>query len=75
MSPASRSGATDRPGSERASDADVVLRAEHVSVEYDGVVPTRAVRDVSLELRRGEILGIAGESGWHAGTRQPCAVR
>jgi peptide/nickel transport system ATP-binding protein len=42
---------------------DVVLRAEHVSVVYDGDSPTRAVRDVSIELRRGEVLGIAGESG------------
>jgi peptide/nickel transport system ATP-binding protein len=43
--------------------ADVVLDAEHVSVEYAGAPPTRAVRDVSIELRRGEVLGIAGESG------------
>jgi peptide/nickel transport system ATP-binding protein len=43
--------------------ADVVLRAEHVSVEYAAARPTRAVRDVTLELRRGEVLGIAGESG------------
>ncbi len=42
---------------------DVVLRAEHVRVEYAGRRPTRAVRDVTLELRRGEVLGIAGESG------------
>jgi peptide/nickel transport system ATP-binding protein len=42
---------------------DIVLRAEHVSVQYDGPLPTRAVRDVSLELRRGEVLGIVGESG------------
>ena len=45
------------------SGPDVILRAEHVSVEYAGRRPTRAVRDVSLELRRGEVLGIAGESG------------
>jgi peptide/nickel transport system ATP-binding protein len=43
--------------------ADVVLRAEHISVEYAARRPTRAVRDVTLELRRGEVLGIAGESG------------
>jgi peptide/nickel transport system ATP-binding protein len=49
-------------GSQTARD-DVVLRAEHVSVEYAGTTPVRAVRDVSLDLRRGEILGIAGESG------------
>ncbi|MFD7504609.1 ABC transporter ATP-binding protein [Streptomyces sp. NPDC059850] len=42
---------------------DVVLRAEHISVTYEGERPTHAVRDVSFELRRGELLGIAGESG------------
>jgi peptide/nickel transport system ATP-binding protein len=42
---------------------DLVLRATDLSVEFDGPRPTRAVRDVSLELRRGEVLGIAGESG------------
>ena len=42
---------------------DVILRAEHVCVEYAGRRPTRAVRDVTFELRRGEVLGIAGESG------------
>jgi peptide/nickel transport system ATP-binding protein len=43
--------------------SDLVLRAEHISVEYAGARPTKAVRDVTLELRRGEVLGIAGESG------------
>jgi len=42
---------------------DIVLRAEHVSVSYASRRPVRAVRDVSLELRRGEVLGIVGESG------------
>jgi peptide/nickel transport system ATP-binding protein len=42
---------------------DVVLRASHVSVDYVGARSTHAVRDVSVELRRGEVLGIAGESG------------
>ncbi|GAB2870746.1 ABC transporter ATP-binding protein [Streptomyces mayteni] len=42
---------------------DVVLRAEHLDVVYEGRRPRHAVRDVSLELRRGEVLGIAGASG------------
>jgi len=58
MTPASAAA-----GPPSAGAGDVVLRAEHVSVEYAGAAPTRAVRDVSLELRRGEVLGIAGESG------------
>src|ERR1017187_8896377 len=47
----------------QGSGPDLVLRAEHISVEYSGQRPTRAVRDVSIELYRGEMLGIAGESG------------
>ncbi|MFC1440287.1 ABC transporter ATP-binding protein [Streptacidiphilus sp. N1-10] len=46
-----------------STDADVVLSVEHLSVEYAGERPTRAVRDVSFQLRRGELLGVAGESG------------
>jgi peptide/nickel transport system ATP-binding protein len=42
---------------------DVVLRASEIRVEYAGWRPTRAVRGVTIELRRGEVLGIAGESG------------
>jgi peptide/nickel transport system permease protein len=41
-----------------------VLELKNLRVEYrGGASPVRAVNDVSLTLRRGEILGIAGESG------------
>jgi peptide/nickel transport system ATP-binding protein len=44
-------------------EQDLVLRATGLSVDYEGARPTHAVREVSLELRRGEVLGLAGESG------------
>jgi peptide/nickel transport system ATP-binding protein len=43
--------------------ADPVLTIEDFSVDYLGEKTTHAVRNVSLELKRGEILGLAGESG------------
>ncbi|MCS7477466.1 dipeptide/oligopeptide/nickel ABC transporter permease/ATP-binding protein [Umezawaea endophytica] len=46
----------------RGSD-DAVLTVSGLSVVYQGEKPVHAVRDVSLTLRRGEILGLAGESG------------
>ncbi|NUT96294.1 MAG: ATP-binding cassette domain-containing protein, partial [Saccharothrix sp.] len=48
--------------SERPSD-DVVLTVDGLSVVYQVGTPVHAVKDVSLTLRRGEILGLAGESG------------
>lgn len=42
---------------------DVLLTISDFSVTYDVEPPVDAVREVSLELRRGEILGLAGESG------------
>lgn len=38
---------------------DVVLRVEHVAKAFG---PTRALRDCSLQLRRGEVLSIMGEN-------------
>ncbi|WP_309103589.1 ABC transporter ATP-binding protein [Microbacterium sp.] len=40
-----------------------VLTARGVSIEYEVDPPVRAVKDVTLTLNRGEILGLAGESG------------
>ncbi len=46
------------------TSAPPVLEIQHLSVEYgEGADAVCAVSDVSLTLRRGEILGLAGESG------------
>ncbi|MGM1017617.1 MAG: ABC transporter ATP-binding protein [Actinomycetota bacterium] len=45
------------------SAPEAVLTAHDVSIEYEVAPPVRAVRNVSLTLNRGEILGLAGESG------------
>ncbi|MCE6997971.1 dipeptide/oligopeptide/nickel ABC transporter permease/ATP-binding protein [Saccharothrix sp. S26] len=44
-------------------DDDVVLTVTDLSVVYQVDKPVHAVKDVSITLRRGEILGLAGESG------------
>ncbi|MFE9745309.1 dipeptide/oligopeptide/nickel ABC transporter permease/ATP-binding protein [Saccharothrix saharensis] len=45
------------------ADDDVVLTVNDLSVVYQVDKPVHAVKDVSITLRRGEILGLAGESG------------
>jgi peptide/nickel transport system permease protein len=44
-------------------EPDAVLTVRDLNVVYQGANPVHAVKDVSLTLRRGEILGLAGESG------------
>jgi peptide/nickel transport system permease protein len=47
-----------------ADSSDIILDVRHLSVEYISEnSSTPAVSDVSFSLRRGEVLGIAGESG------------
>ncbi|MBM7503717.1 ABC transporter ATP-binding protein [Agromyces aurantiacus] len=43
--------------------SDTLLSVRDFTVVYDVDPPVRAVRNVSLDVRRGEILGLAGESG------------
>ena len=45
------------------------LELEHIRKEYPGVV---ALNDVTLQLRRGEILGLIGENGAGKSTLIKC---
>lgn len=45
------------------ADRIPLLTARDVSIEYEVDPPVKAVRGASLTLHRGEILGLAGESG------------
>ena len=46
-----------------AKPGAVVLRAQHISLQHPKHVGDFAVKDVSLEVRRGEVLGIFGLMG------------
>jgi branched-chain amino acid transport system ATP-binding protein len=48
-----------QPRSERI-DTECVLEADHVTVQFGGLT---AVKDASLEVRRGEIVGLIGPNG------------
>ena len=53
-----------------------LLEIKQLSVDYgDGDAATHAVVDVSFSLRRGEILGLAGESGSGKSTLALAAIR
>ena len=48
---------------------DFVLELEHIRKEYPGVI---ALKDVTLQLRRGEVLGLIGENGAGKSTLIKC---
>src|ERR1700716_4185337 len=45
---------------DRSPAADDVLRVEHIAKRFG---PVTALRDISLHLRRGEVLGLLGDNG------------
>ncbi|HEY9290664.1 MAG TPA: ABC transporter ATP-binding protein [Microlunatus sp.] len=47
----------------RPEIGEPVLTVSRLSIDYEIAEPVHAVKSASLELRRGEILGLAGESG------------
>jgi simple sugar transport system ATP-binding protein len=65
--PAGVASSSDRPGTGRGetivgpvSAPDDVLRVEHIAKRFG---PVTALRDVSLHLRKGEVLGLLGDNG------------
>ena len=59
-----RSGRGPLPTRIDGRTSDVILQINHLEVDYVGEgSSTKAVNDVTLTLKRGEVLGIAGESG------------
>ena len=58
------------------NDSDVILRVSHISKRFTSKgVCVRAVTDVSFDVRKGETIGIVGESGCGKTTLGRCIVR
>jgi oligopeptide/dipeptide ABC transporter ATP-binding protein len=57
--------------------AEILLDVRHLSVDYvaAGRAPAHAVTDVSFQLRRGEVMGLVGESGCGKSTMSLALMR
>ena len=62
--------------SEQTKDPNVILQVSHISKRFTSKgVCVRAVTDVSFDVRKGETIGIVGESGCGKTTLGRCVVR
>lgn len=52
-------------GNETVSESEIYIHTEHLSFTYqsDEAEPTPAIRDVSLDIRRGEYVAVLGHNG------------